>query len=668
MLNAIESPFVGQGQMLPHSKTLPIDWGYYRSRDRYMAPVVRCASLKGMLLYFDQFQEDIAEKLLEGLSYEKEYYFDTSNWTNFIDAHQIAWNIHENFPQTTLDDWVKVGGNIANDQTAKIFEAVIPFISLKYMYSMLPLINRNFNDTISCESIVVRNGHADFKITVDKRFSDIDHGYLSHHFAGVVAMIPTAKGKEPAQTRILYCQSKLRNIITFLYHSYGLSYDEKQDGVYVSGRKIAMPIRLLSERVKGKEVLGERYEVDKTMGNGFIMVEDLCVNGVQLLRKGEIYNAPYTRMQFDWQKKTAKGFFSNFFKPQTSYKELFQDVLQELRMSENRFREADAARKRAVKAESELHSYAERLEMLVEKRSRQMTKAHEQLIEADKKVLEKQIAGGFAHEIRNALTGAQIELHVTTSDGGKSATSTIQSEATAIAEQLYLLSERYNVPTDIADRLLRKTNNIVEHGEQLRTVLAAIAREIERGINITAQLRDYTKLSETIAGDSDIELLTLMRRYKDKYRNVCKKQNVEFKVSGVNGATIQGDTVHLDSIFSNLIGNSIKALQQVQREEKFISIDIVKKNLEGHGSYSIFIKDNGLGMDHDTLKNIFKPFFSNKHFSGTGLGMSIVARLLNLYRGSIEIESEPGEGTCIEITLFRNRALEPCTEEILKSS
>lgn len=635
----------------PVSGSSSIDWHYYRSRESYMKPVVRTVTLKGMLLYFEEHKGDMADKLLEGLSFNKKYYFDTSNWTNFIDAHQIAWNIHEYFPETTLYDWFTIGANVAKDQTAKIFETVIPFISLKYMYSMVPLINRNFNDTIVCEAVTTRNGHADYTLTVDKRFAMIDHGYLFHHFAGIVAMIPTAKNMEPATFRILYCQSKLKNIINYLYHRYGLSYNQKQDGVYVEGQKIAAPIRLFSERIKGKEVLGESYELNYDHHNGFVLLDDLYVEGVQLLKKGEIYDAPYTRIQFDWPKKTAKKYFSHIFKPQSSHTALFQDVSKELQLSEKRFRDADAARKQAEKAENELHRYAEQLEVLVEKRTSEIKKTHEKLIEAEKRVLEKQITGGFAHEIRNALTGAQIELHAINGNDKQSTPAAIKKEATSVSQHLNLLPELYNFPTAFIDgNLSPKMKSIMENSEKLKTVLTNISQKIERGIDITTQLRDYTKLSDIVAGSSEIDLTPLINSYKAKYSNVCKEKNIDFRFSGLNTALVQGNAAHFDLIFCSLIDNSIDALSEVQRDDKYLSIELTKHYLEVPESFNVLIKDNGIGMDKDTLKNLFSPFFTTKQSSSTGLSMSIVRRLLDLYQSHIKVQSISGQGSSITIT------------------
>jgi PAS domain S-box-containing protein len=63
------------------------------------------------------------------------------------------------------------------------------------------------------------------------------------------------------------------------------------------------------------------------------------------------------------------------------------------------------------------------------------------------------------------------------------------------------------------------------------------------------------------------------------------------------------------------------------------------------------IRDNGIGMDDETRVGIFTPFFSTKGESGTGLGLSLASRIVNLHGGEIEVESESDKGSRFRITL-----------------
>ena len=66
----------------------------------------------------------------------------------------------------------------------------------------------------------------------------------------------------------------------------------------------------------------------------------------------------------------------------------------------------------------------------------------------------------------------------------------------------------------------------------------------------------------------------------------------------------------------------------------------------------IKISDTGCGIQKKHLKNIFEPFFTTKEEGkGVGLGLSVVYGIVTRHRGTIEVESEPGEGTTFTIHL-----------------
>ncbi|MCK5570426.1 MAG: hypothetical protein KAJ15_11960, partial [Spirochaetes bacterium] len=63
------------------------------------------------------------------------------------------------------------------------------------------------------------------------------------------------------------------------------------------------------------------------------------------------------------------------------------------------------------------------------------------------------------------------------------------------------------------------------------------------------------------------------------------------------------------------------------------------------------LEDTGCGIESDNLERVFNPFFTTKH-RGTGLGLSISRNIVEKHGGRIEMESEPGKGTCITIILI----------------
>ena len=70
--------------------------------------------------------------------------------------------------------------------------------------------------------------------------------------------------------------------------------------------------------------------------------------------------------------------------------------------------------------------------------------------------------------------------------------------------------------------------------------------------------------------------------------------------------------------------------------------------VESAGLVTLTVTDTGVGLDRETLQRIFEPYFSTK-VTGTGLGMAIAKRNVELNGGTIAVESEPGVGTTVSL-------------------
>ncbi len=100
----------------------------------------------------------------------------------------------------------------------------------------------------------------------------------------------------------------------------------------------------------------------------------------------------------------------------------------------------------------------------------------------------------------------------------------------------------------------------------------------------------------------------------------------------------------INQIFLNLLTNAADAISG--------SGDIVLQTWEEDDNVVISISDSGAGIPAEVLPNILDPFFTTKEVGkGTGLGLSIVDQIVTKHDGEIHIESEPGEGTCVTVTL-----------------
>ena len=103
------------------------------------------------------------------------------------------------------------------------------------------------------------------------------------------------------------------------------------------------------------------------------------------------------------------------------------------------------------------------------------------------------------------------------------------------------------------------------------------------------------------------------------------------------------DPTELRKLFLNLIINAIDASHPGGEVE-------VKTSVNGKGVVTVAVTDHGTGMDPETRRRLFEPFYTTKQ-AGTGLGMAIAKKIAELHRGDLAVTSRPGEGTTVSVRL-----------------
>ncbi|RHS79200.1 response regulator [Firmicutes bacterium AM43-11BH] len=122
-----------------------------------------------------------------------------------------------------------------------------------------------------------------------------------------------------------------------------------------------------------------------------------------------------------------------------------------------------------------------------------------------------------------------------------------------------------------------------------------------------------------------------------------------------------GSSLHVKQIFLNLITNSIKYNHKNGTVDCYLKEE---KESDERVLVDVTIKDTGIGMSEDFLKNIFRPFVqadqgARSQYKGTGLGMAIVKKLLDRMGGTIQIDSVENQGTTIHVVIPFEIAEEP---------
>jgi CheY-like chemotaxis protein len=197
----------------------------------------------------------------------------------------------------------------------------------------------------------------------------------------------------------------------------------------------------------------------------------------------------------------------------------------------------------------------------------------------------------------------------------------------------------------------------------------------ESGNNLMAILNDILDLSKIEAGkfelvEKDFSMDALVENSLKLFESIAKEKNIylNFESTEKMGNFI-GDSVRIQQIFNNLLGNAIKFTQ-----EGGVSVNF-KHYRQTHdlSIVEIFIKDTGVGIARENQERLFNAFVqadtsTTREFGGTGLGLSISNKLAKLMAGSISFVSKEGEGTEFTIRLClkpssKNIDIKPVLEE-----
>jgi signal transduction histidine kinase len=131
-----------------------------------------------------------------------------------------------------------------------------------------------------------------------------------------------------------------------------------------------------------------------------------------------------------------------------------------------------------------------------------------------------------------------------------------------------------------------------------------------------------------------------------------KGLKVRVDIAAEVAATLRGDSVRLRQILFNLVGNAIKFTPQGEVD---VGVAVVERNDAGQ-TLEMTVEDTGIGIAPDVQASLFEPFVqaessTTRRFGGTGLGLTICRKLIDLMDGTLTLRSEPGLGTCMILRL-----------------
>ena len=177
-------------------------------------------------------------------------------------------------------------------------------------------------------------------------------------------------------------------------------------------------------------------------------------------------------------------------------------------------------------------------------------------------------------------------------------------------------------------------------------------------LGIINDVLDMSKIEagKTVFKYTDFSILDFITELNTIFHSQIDEKNQTFTIikENIRHEWVNGDQVHLMQIFSNLVSNAVKYTQEGGKIQFLVEECETKSSV--YAKYRFLVSDNGMGMSADFKDTIFDAFtraessMTNK-IQGTGLGMAITKNLVEAMGGTIDVESELGQGSCFEVLI-----------------
>ncbi len=212
-----------------------------------------------------------------------------------------------------------------------------------------------------------------------------------------------------------------------------------------------------------------------------------------------------------------------------------------------------------------------------------------------------------------------------------------------IEEDKQLKTYIFKVTHEIKNPLtvIRGYLSILDHKDQDKCLKYKniMQKELENSLQI---LEDFSQINNLSITKTKININDLLHEINESIIPQINNKNISYTIKSTNKLMLYADYNRLKQVLINIIKNSIEAMEN----NGIMEIKARKKK----NNIIISIKDNGSGMDKDTIDNLFIPFYSKKNY-GHGLGLCISKEIIEKHNGIIEYTSVQNKYTIAKILL-----------------
>ncbi|HEX5108141.1 MAG TPA: ATP-binding protein [Vicinamibacterales bacterium] len=242
------------------------------------------------------------------------------------------------------------------------------------------------------------------------------------------------------------------------------------------------------------------------------------------------------------------------------------------------------------------------------------------------------LTAGIAHEVKNPLNAMMIHLELLRTKIRGGALAPARQPEPVVAGATLALSAPARLPASAA-----AVDGVLEHVE-------VIESEIRRLDEVVQGFLKFTRPEDLRL--QPVRVSALFSEIMPVIDAEARKTGVRVVTEGADSApNVNGDAAMLRQALLNLAINACQAMPNGGELR-------LQVGPESRGRVSVRVEDTGVGIPPENLEKIFDLYFTTKHH-GTGIGLSMVYRIVQLHDGEVEVQSTPGRGTSFRLLLPR---------------
>ncbi len=279
------------------------------------------------------------------------------------------------------------------------------------------------------------------------------------------------------------------------------------------------------------------------------------------------------------------------------------------------------------KIQKELEAHRQHLEKLVEKRTLELEEKTEKIVKSSQ-----------------ALTHLLEDVNASRKELQK-----VNADYTAANKELkefaYIVSHDLKAPLRAISQLTHWIAEDYSHAfdDDGKMQMDLIIKRVKRMDNLIDGILRYSRIGRAREKQEHLDLNVLVAEVAD---TLAPPDTIQIKIEKKLPMLV-GDPTRMRQIFQNLLGNAIKFMDKPH--------GIIRVGCKPHGDFWKFsVSDNGPGIDqkyYDKIFQIFQTLIPRDEHESTGIGLTLVKKIIELYGGSIWLESEPGTGSTFYFTL-----------------